>query len=105
VIESEIALSERDDPQNFIRATTKSPSLCVDFGLGNIWQFSNGIYIGAEWIGISAPISSSSSSNTETGGTANADLEDAAKDTEKLAKDLGEANTLHLLVLNLGYAF
>ena len=105
LISTDLAVSEKSDPDNFIKISTESPAICLDFGLGNIWRFDNGFYLGAEWIGFSAPLTSNASSKTETGGSASDDLDKTAADAKELAEDLGKATTIHLLVLHLGMEF
>ena len=95
-----------------IVGTIEANSMIFLFGLGNQWQFDSGFTIGAEWIGYTQPISSSSSSSLKSTGSAatgtdadKADLDKMKKDFEDTAESLGKAGSTRLLILSLGWAF
>ena len=88
-----------------LESSTSAQSVIVQFGLGNIWRFQNGIVLGAEWLGYTQPLSSSFSSSTEAEGAATPTLEGTSEDAEDLAKFTAETGAFMGLVLSLGYSF
>jgi hypothetical protein len=95
-----------------IAGSIKADSQILLFGIGNQWQFDAGFTIGAEWVGYSQPMSSSSSSSLKEKGSAasatgseKSDLDKLKKDFEDAAESIGESGSTRLLILSLGWAF
>lgn len=93
-----------------IAGTIEADSQILLFGIGNQWQFDSGFTIGAEWIGYSQPLSSSSSSSLREKGAAagaaeKSDLDKLKKDFEDAAEAIGESGSSRLLIMSLGWAF
>lgn len=95
-----------------IAGSIKADSQILLFGIGNQWQFDSGFTIGAEWVGYSQPMSSSSSSSLKEKGSAatatgseKSDLDKLKKDFEDAAESIGESGSARLLILSLGWAF
>jgi hypothetical protein len=105
ILGTKIRVSDTTNKNNYIQTKTNSKSLCLDFGIGNLWSFDSGFFIGAEWIGVSRVLSSSSSSEAEVGGAPSSEIEKLADDNEDFAKRLGGAMTFRLAMLQLGWEF
>jgi hypothetical protein len=90
---------------NSIEVSGKASSTNIIFGLGNIWTFGFGLYVGADWIAYMQPVSSTYSSSTKTTGVLTTLQDELAKDGQDLAKFMAEVGTTQLLMVNVGYVF
>jgi len=99
-IESKLA---RVGVEGEIKATTT----VLNITIGNQWMWDSGFFLGVDWLGYAMPLGSSTSGKLEQTGSAPAtdDLSKLQKDSEDLAKTLGETGTVSLFMLQLGFAF
>lgn len=104
-IGTNIRVEDSLDSSIFIETKTTSDSFCLDLGLGNLWSFGSGFYIGAEWFGASIPFSSTFDSEVTSGGLLTTDLQETADSNEDLAEDMSKAVTYRIAVLQIGWAF
>ena len=88
-----------------VRSKGTVTSVVAGIGIGNTWHWDNGFFIGGDWIGYFAPLSSSKTVKTETIGTTSDDLKEMQKDGEDLGEKLGTTSHSQLAILNIGFMF
>lgn len=105
-IDSDLKVVDSASTQ-FLKLTTESDSVVTLVSLGNVWAWDNGFFIGADWIGVSVPLSSSYKFKIEHNFDSEVGSEFAAieEDGRSLSKKMGESTAAMFLVLNLGYSF
>jgi hypothetical protein len=80
--------------------TTRTDSFVAITSIGNLWTWDNGFSLGARWIGVSVPLSSSSeSSYNEDGLLVN------KEEVEDLNDKIGKTVAVQLPMLQVGYMF
>lgn len=104
-VTTEMQISDATNSSNYIKTSTDSKSICFDLGVGNQWSFASGFYIGAEWFGVSAALSSDANADSEVGGVPTSEVEDASDDNKKFAETIGKATSFRIAMLHLGWAF
>ena len=80
-------------------------SWVLQMAIGNTWFWTNGFFIGADWIGYAYPLSSTRKVSSHATGAVSASLKDIQKTGEDLADTLGKTGSGMVLVLNVGFAF
>lgn len=90
-----------------VEGEIKATTTVLNITIGNQWTWDSGLFLGVDWLGYALPLGSSTSGKLEQTGTATAtdDLEELQKDSEDLAKTLGETATISLFLLQLGFVF
>lgn len=83
----------------------KTESTVVSIGIGNIWSFDSGFFIGGEWIALAVPLASSRSTEIKSNTGTTADLQELEKDAQDAADQLGEMTTAGIAMLKLGWQF
>jgi len=96
---------EASDFQTQVQGDFTADSTCFQFGLGNIWTLDSGLFLGAEWLAFSIPLSSTSSSSYNVRGASDADTEKLKRDTQDVADRLGKVTSVGLLTFHIGYQF
>ena len=88
----------------YLEGSLSASSVVLQLSIGNHWQWSNGFFIGCDWLAAMVPLSSSAKSeaNGNLGTAAVQELNDFATEA---AEGLAKATSLHLLVTQVGYSF
>ena len=86
-----------------ISMTVNSVSIYAGLSIGNQWSFDSGFTIGVDWLGFFAPLSSSSSSQTETEGTISLAQESLSETVEDGAQLIAKAPHSSAFILSLGW--
>ncbi len=103
-ISSDIKVSSTLDNTS-IETSIKSNATAVSIGLGNIWTFDSGLYLGGEWIALSVPLSSSFSSSASSNSISNDSLRDIIQESEDTAEKLGTITSVGFATLLIGFQF
>lgn len=79
-------------------------SVVAMLGLGNVWSWESGFYIGADWLNVLIPLHSTKTSSSDSSGDPDSDLRDSQEKAETLAKESGYGVTAQAL-FTLGAMF
>jgi hypothetical protein len=104
VVKTFMELSEETTGSR-IEMKTESSSVVAQAAIGNQWYWFDGFYLGIDWIGLLAPLTSGYKAEVSTEGTVSTIFDELKADSVDLAKDLGGTTSYSLLVLSLGWAF
>ena len=88
-----------------VTINAKATSLSLSLTVGNVWAWPSGFFLGADWLGVTVPLTNSYSSTVSTSGSASTAAEDLGSLADAGARALGRALSTRLLVLNVGWAF
>lgn len=99
-ISYDFRLSSIDSPM-YMEGSASSSSVTAQLALGNLWSFGS-FYIGADWIGYGAPLSSDFSYEAATSENLSPALEELSGIVEESAEELATIGAAQLLVLNIG---
>jgi hypothetical protein len=99
-----IAISDREDAGRAI-TEAEATSLVASTSIGNQWSWSNGFFLGADWIGYTVPLVKTYSSRVETEGAATDELSSLSATAEDAARELGSVPSILLLVVEAGLRF
>lgn len=80
-------------------------SYVLQAGLGNLWIFGNGFYIGAEWGGLVQPISSKKFRSVKRSGEVSQESTELGYKTEDKIFKLGQSRNFNIGLLQIGMLF
>lgn len=91
-----------DNLGNEIKSSFKVQNLGVTGGMGNRWQWSNGVTFGIDWLRINIPLIETKIKDNVLDAIINEDDQD---DIKKVIRTFNRIPTFVLFGLNLGYSF
>lgn len=90
----------------YLNTKIESQSLVIIGGIGNLWSFDSGLYLGGEWLTLHFPIDFQYEfKNTTNAPDSDTSLESLNKDIRDISEKLGKSQTGGVVQLLLGYEF
>ena len=102
----EITIEEEESASQKITTEGDVVNTVAMFSIGNIWRFKSGFFIGADWIGISSPISRGSiNSDSEIEGSLSSEAVDVHDKYNDQIRDTVKVASLLFVIGNFGWVF
>lgn len=98
-------ISDRDSSEDGLDISGEATSAIVQLNVGNAWAWDSGLYLGADWIGYSAPFAKSYRSSVKARGVISDSVDEFSELVEDTAEDLGSLPSSQALVLTAGIMF
>jgi hypothetical protein len=98
---------QRKDPETTYSLEMHTWTVTLDLNVGNQWNFSNGLFLGADWAGYSLPLQTGKSveATVQNSVELDDDLPAVKALTDSLANGIADDASVRLLILYAGYSF
>lgn len=88
-----------------ISATINVKNTFVGLNIGNVWAWSNGFFVGADWIGLMFPLTNTVETSVKVTGTETSDIAAFRATSEDSGRTLGSSIIGQVLVGSIGFSF
>ncbi len=80
-------------------------SVIAHLSVGNLWVWDSGLFVGADWVGYSVPLSSSYAKTVDQEAVVGSDTKKLQEAVESAGMTASQGGSYQVLVLNAGYLF